>query len=303
VPARQQAQLQDPNINPQDTYLAFDAQITTNAVVSYSSPVIDPATGQQVTQIALPEAADINFRVEAGYDAAGKVRTNLNGQWSLALDSTVSLKPDAYRLLLSNGQLSEYSGGGALLATPPNPATNVPSPTNVLNVFGGDLLYGDILGGVLVDSIDVLASPPATTQLVRSSTALRVISPSSGAGGNGRIEKRYKQHGNKWLLEEIVASDSVDDGAVRWSTRSSIRLTGTQVFRNARLDSVRASLRDSLNAVAYNPTIEPGINRLPCQEDCDPPPPPPPATSATAPARKKYRVSARLLVRPTEFLA
>src|SRR5690242_6780700 len=89
-------QLQDPNINPNDTYIILDAASTSTSTVTFPSSGVNPSTGQPMPSLTLPAGVDVDFHVELGYDAAGKLRAEI-GRATSELQSHVNL---VCRLLL-----------------------------------------------------------------------------------------------------------------------------------------------------------------------------------------------------------
>lgn len=67
------AELIDPLINENDTYLITLSVSETRSTMVSAEPFVDPATGRTVTELELPVIVD-SVRAEAGYDASGSVR-------------------------------------------------------------------------------------------------------------------------------------------------------------------------------------------------------------------------------------
>jgi len=176
APVAQQLYPNDPDINTSDTYVLFDAEVTGSTTVSFSEPITDPATGQQVTDVVLAQPPDGVFHVEAGYDAAGVLRAVVTGQWSPTLDPYAHLVSESYKFVLSNGALTVYTAAGAVIPAPTDaPDDSVPAAAQPLADFGDALLYGNVSDGVLVDSLRAPAGAPAGSSSSSVGPTVRLV--------------------------------------------------------------------------------------------------------------------------------
>jgi hypothetical protein len=72
--------LLDDGINPEDTWIVFDAAMTTVDTVDLTEPIVDAETGQTVSQVVLSSGPDTLYSVEAGYDFDRVLRVRLTAQ-------------------------------------------------------------------------------------------------------------------------------------------------------------------------------------------------------------------------------
>jgi pimeloyl-ACP methyl ester carboxylesterase len=289
TPGFQVAQPQDPDIDPTDTYVAFDAEVTTQTTLTFSSPTPDPVTGQQVTQMTLPQPVENTFSVEAGYDAEGMVRVHGHGSWVTSTDSTSTVIPDAHDVAIVKGQLQAYSATGAQLASGAAPDT-APPAANLLTHFGNDLLYGDISAGILVDSLTAASAMAVSRQ---AGSGLNVSFSGSGASGGPKAERKYRKENGRWVLDQISMEQDVVGDKTKMHSSSVVKLRRLRYQVNPEREAERARRRAlaSQNArAAGTPALmslspqgkapRPGADLYSCEYygtcEKDPPPPPPP---------------------------
>jgi pimeloyl-ACP methyl ester carboxylesterase len=294
TPEFQTATPQDPDIDPTDTYVAFDAEVTTTTTLTFSSPTPDPVTGQQVTQMTLPQPVENTFSVEAGYDEQGMVRVHEVGAWATTTDSATTLIPDAHHVAIVKGQLQSYSASGAQLA-PGTPPDTAPAASGLLTHFGNDLLYGNISAGILVDS---LTAAGATATRLSGDAGLRVSLDATAMAGGGlggpKVERKYRRENDRWVLDEVSMVQDVATGKTKIHSSSVMKLRRLRYQVNPEHDAQRAKLRAAALKTAAT-LIEPSSASLlavgrdrprdnlyscefyhTCNDEPAPKPPPPP---------------------------
>ncbi|HYK10707.1 MAG TPA: alpha/beta fold hydrolase [Gemmatimonadales bacterium] len=242
-------QLQDPNINPNDTYVVLDAASTNTGTITYDTQTVNPTTGQSVTSVTMPSPLASEFHVEIGYDVNGILRADVTGTWPIGTDSTSVSVPDAYRVVLSNGQLTEYNAAGAVLAPSTLPSDSEPAGSSFLNQLGNQLLHGVLTNGVLVDSLQAVAAPPSPSgSLITFSRILTtdanhrsIVATGPGLVGRGwgNKVKGYHRDGSKWVLDSIAGDYNSASNGFSLHTHQVLRLKNVQWNVNPAMDSSR----------------------------------------------------------------
>lgn len=243
VLAQVQALLTDPEINPNDTYVVFDADFSTTTTVDLASPIVDPATGQQVSSLTFSDTIGTSYSIEAGYAAAAVLRATLTGTWSPTADPLAVSTPDYYRLVVSNGVLYEYAADGTPLSAPvqltDSTGNAAPAATAPLDLLGSDLLYGDIVAGVVSDSDPGPVTPQASRRASESRvTAAHVLdrvvhrAQSEGGMGNRQRHQRFRKQGSKWVLEESSMDNDTTMNGTHFHTTSRLTLGNVRWNRN-----------------------------------------------------------------------
>ena len=194
--------LTDPLIDPADSYLITQSVTRTTTTIESAEPIVDPATGNEVTLLTLPDVID-STRFEAGYDASGLVRIN-------ETRSSTDSGSRAVRLLIANNIATFYDETGAVVYDT--------SGAVLMDVLGSTANLVVTSEAVMRDEEISLAPAPGTPTLVASVARSSAAAPSverrgdrlvkeyrlddAGAGIVGKRSRQYRRAGDEWVVTD-----------------------------------------------------------------------------------------------------
>jgi len=205
--------IQDDGMVTGDTYLTTDVVTTSVATITYPEPTVDPATGQTVSSITLPEER-IETRFEAGYDSEGATRATLYYESAVEPGEAarVQIVNDSVTLFAADGSVIPDSSGHELLSLVGSFTNAVVTDSVILTNEIVDSATATGTAAISAMSSGVVESGRSGTRHERVGRDLfRRIATEISADGLERVEriKSFRRSKDRWLLsEERVSSDS-----------------------------------------------------------------------------------------------
>ncbi|HYW06211.1 MAG TPA: alpha/beta fold hydrolase [Longimicrobium sp.] len=293
----------DAAINTNDTWVSFDGERDQSSVIYSNDTIYDARSGQYTTTLSTAMPTQV-LHSESGYDAGGTLRYNEYRQvpgddpLDTPVDPTTRIQVVGSDVIVyeSTGQVSRSTE-----VDPSEPALAELGPLDGAQVTRAVVLDYDPVDGTAAYSTE--PSPTSTpgertsaarigVGRVRLSTASTEMLPvplnnsaAARAAHESKVDRTYRKHGDKWVLEEVATTDRVYTDRGRIETRQSFRLKNVRWHFNKDKDAARAVRRarildqDSPAATPPRRVYQPGDNCVvdeygnPCQPE-DPPPPP-----------------------------
>jgi pimeloyl-ACP methyl ester carboxylesterase len=221
---------QNSGINSNDTWAAFDLSLQTQAAISSSSPLYDPATQTTSNTLNTP-ATSLTYHVEVGYDSSGGLVMNLwpGGTFSFPISDEATVSVIRY----AAGKLTVFDQDGAPVTWVP-PANNVPAfnPFNLLGSNPGS----SILSELVVSNIQQQAQT-TNSQLTYNGPQAMLAGSFQNGESNGNSTWSYVQSGSMWVAQQATFAVSKPN----YKATRVLQFSGVSWHDNASSDSARTS--------------------------------------------------------------
>jgi pimeloyl-ACP methyl ester carboxylesterase len=284
----------DQAINPNDTWVTYDATRTQTTYLSAQEPIVDSGTGQALNEITLASPTQ-TVHTEAGYDTYGTIRVNEYRQ-DPGLDPYETPVDDVYRVQVVGDQVTGYTRDGDVIVAGAD-AGSSEAPLAEL----GSLAGAQITAGVIVDRHDlerVTASPSLNGPRLSASESggsdrverlpngrVRVTTdlPRAADAAVGRTMRTYALRGEKYVLEQVDVETEAASDKGRMRARNSMVLRNVAWHANKQKDAERRVQREQAKMAPAAPQAPSRYTELCAPDDtaCGGEPPPPAGGGST----------------------
>jgi pimeloyl-ACP methyl ester carboxylesterase len=250
--------IQDPNIDPNDTYITMDQQVSSTTTVTLNEPVYDASTGQPTSNVTLSGPSE-NLSVEAGYNTSDQVLVNTYRAPD-GVDGETSVANEVKAIKSVANSYTQYDAYGSVVSsTTPDGAVGT-SPLSVL----GNLTGVSITQGVLVSDASADPSTPrpalklpagarvefpsrgvmrVTTPMFGAAPGLAAAGqPTPGANGKGTLTRQYHRQADKWVLDEIQMVAEATTEHARFVNTHTTRISNVRWHENRGADAHRRNV-------------------------------------------------------------